>query len=167
MASFESDGKAFFIILIGALVAIIFLATIADSVFTQTNELGHNNLTVTLGAANVTTDIQGRELVSRLSITNESLITVDIPDLTLQTGIGSNGLKTVQILNNDTAGVKGYFAGTEVNVSYTYIPDGYLNNGGARSVQALIVIMGAIAILVFVVVVLVKTGTLGKMMGRG
>ena len=62
---------------------------------------------------------------------------------------------------NDTASD---FAGTSVNVTYNFRPDGYLNNSGARSVSLLIIIFAALALMVFVVAIFIKHGSMGSLM---
>ena len=59
-----------------------------------------------------------------------------------------------------TGGVPGnqIWQGVEVNVSYTANPDGFVG-GGARNVTLLITLFSALAILVFVIVMLFKPET--------
>lgn len=166
MVSFSSDGKAIMMVFIGALVAAVFLGTIADSVFTETNILSRINNTVTFsGTANSSLDIEGRELVSTIEIynaTNSSKgLTSSTSGVFLQTGTSSTtGLLTVQIVVNDTAVA---YIGEPINVTYTYKPDGYLNNAGARSISTLILIFGALAIVVFIIVTFIKFGSMGQL----
>ncbi len=165
MASIKGDGKAIFGIFIGAIIAVVFIATIADSVFTQTSTFTSTNQSVTAPAVNATLDLKGRELLSELESYNATNATRQRTDgVILQTALGSDGLLTVQMTLNDTGAD---FAASPVNVSYTYNPDGYLSNGGARSIQLLVVIMAALAIVIFVIVVAVKEGSLGDLIRRG
>lgn len=163
MGSLQGDGSAILKVFIGAIIALTFIISIADSTFDQTNTLEQVNTTVTIPAINATTDLGGRTLIianNVLNATDNATITTGV---SLQTGVGTNGLQTVQITTNDTATG---FVGTTARISYTYQPDGYLSNGGARSITGLIIIFSAVAIFVFVVVVFIKNGSLGKLMGR-
>lgn len=166
MASFKSDGKSMFMVLIGSLIALAFLAVIADQVSIQTNTLGNINLTVTAPAVNGTLDLQGRTLVGTgvtLNATNSSGVDLNSLGVFIQTGVGDDGLQSVQLGVNDTGAA---FAAKEINVTYTYQPNGYIPLVSGRSVANLIVIFGSLAIVVFVLVTFIMFGSLGKLMGR-
>lgn len=166
MTELKADGKMIFTIFIGAIIAIVFLSTIGDSIFTQTNTFTNINETVTGPAINGTVDLVGRELATSLSVINGSnASSADLlaQGIALQTGVGSNGLLTVQLSLNDSGSE---YVGQPINVSYIYNPQGYVSDGGARSITSLILIFGALAILIFVVVVLFQTGSLSKLLGR-
>lgn len=161
--SFDGDGKAVFAFFVGAIIAIVFLASIADSVFTQTTTGTEANLSVTVPAINVTTAVNGRDLLDTTTVvisnaTNISLVT---HGLNLSDGL-VGGVKTVTLTVNDSAGDN--LVGTTVNLTYDYNPDGYIADSGGRSIALLITIFGALAILVFGIVVFVKDGTLGRLL---
>lgn len=161
MAVLKSDGKAILIVFIGLIITIVLISAVADSVYTQRTVLNSNNATITLpSAANTTVDITGRELVGTATISNGTL---DLSDnFTVSTGTSATtGLRSVQITSNDSSPLH---YGDIANVSYTYRADGYLNNSGARSVAWLIVIFSALAMVVFVIVVFIKHGSLGSLM---
>ena len=155
-------------IFIGAIIVIAFMATIADDVYTQTNTFSLENVTLTTGAVDTNTSIGGRELVGTDWVISNATEADSgpIPSLSLQTGTdATTGLRTVQLVTNATSSAAGY-DNLAVNVSYVQIPDGYLNTSGARSIQSLVLIVGALAILVFAVVLLIKKGSLGEMIRR-
>ena len=164
MGILNTDGKAILVAFIGILVAVTFISPIANSVDTQTSIYRVDNATYTVSSTvNGTTDLTGRALITRVAITNATE-PLDIPSLTLQTGTGTNGLRSVQLLNNDTSNTD--YAGKSVNVSYTYEPDGYLPISGARSVASLIILFGALAIVVFALVSFMKDGSLKELLRR-
>ncbi len=163
MANFQGDGKAIFQVFIGAIIAIAILTTVGNAIFTQTNELTITNVTVTAPAVNATLDLTGRTLVSQTAVVNASNGTQTNVGMFLQTGTGTDGLNSVQLTLNDTAAA---FAGVSLNVSYVFQPEGYLSNTGARAITVLILLFGSLGILVFVLVVFIKNGSLGKLMGR-
>jgi len=163
MVNFQSDGKAIFQVFVGAIIAITFMLTIGDAIFLQTNEITIVNVTVTAPAVNATLDLTGRTLVSQTAVTEASNVSNTSSGLFLQTGTATSGLQTVQLVVNDTAAA---FVGTSVNVSYIMQPDGYVSDSGARAITALILIFASLAILIFVIVVFIKNGSLGKLMGR-
>ncbi len=162
MATLKGDGASFFQILIGAVIAISFLIVIANATVAQTTTFERVNVTADVPSAeNGTTDLLGRALISAdTPITNVS--TFETPEnVSLITGTGANGLQSVQLLLNGTS------AGTpQVNVSYSYQPDGYLPLGSTRSIALLILVFGSLGILIFVLVVLIQRGALGRLIGR-
>ncbi|KKK47751.1 hypothetical protein LCGC14_3152030 [marine sediment metagenome] len=158
----QGDGKAVFVFFIGAIITIVFLASIADNIFTQTNTASNTNLTVTVLAINTSLAIEGRDLIAEISIINSTNISLEFQGLILSDGI-LNGVKTVTLTANDSAVD---LVGDEVNISYTYNPNGYIDSAGGRSIAALILIIGALAILVFGIVVFIKNGTLGRLMSK-
>ncbi len=166
MGNFNTDGKAIFMIFIGVIITITLLAVIADSTFGVTNIITKTNITVTAAAVNVTLDIPGRELISTIEIYNSSNTTQTLIGQggSLQTGVGSDGLLSVQLLLNDSAAS---FAGEDLNLSYTANPNGYISDGGGRSVTNLIIVFAALAILIFIIVVLIKFGSLGELIKKG
>lgn len=162
MTSFKMDGKAILIVTIGALIAVAFIATIADSIFEQTNTINVVNTSVTAPAVNASIDLLGREFISGGNVGNASDNT--IIGAIIETGTSATtGLRTVRLRINDTAAGT---AGLTVNVSYVANPDGYLSDLSSRAVASLILIFGALAILIFVIVVFMKEGSLGKLMEK-
>lgn len=165
MGSFNGDGRAIFMVFIGAIITITLMIVIGNAIVPQTTIITKTNVTVTGANVNATLDLTGRQIVTTVAIVNATNGTKTLVGLggSLQTGIGSNGLLSVQLLLNDTASA---YAGQSINVSYTANPDGYISDSGGRAIARLILIFGALAIMVFVFVVFMKEGTLGKMMGR-
>lgn len=151
-------------IFLAALLGAVLLGTISDGTIFPTTTLSNTNETVTAPAVNATLDLTGRTLIFGLEVYNSTNVTpITVPGGILQTGVGTNGLQSVQLTLNDTAAA---YAGQPVNVSYTYQPDGYLQNSGARSLTLLIVIISALAVVVVVIVYLFR-GSLAQMMRRG
>ncbi len=164
MANFEGDGKAILVGFIGAIIAIVLLASYATDIVGQTSTFSETSKTVTAPAVGGTLDLIGRELFSVATIINASNITgVDLATqgILITDEIGSAGLLTVQMTLNSSATA---WDSQSVNVTYNYKPDGYLNNSGARSINLLVPIFSALAILVFILVMFIKTGSLGKLL---
>lgn len=162
MSSLKSDGKTLLIIFIGAIIAATLIASIADQVVGVTTTITVTNATVTAAVVNTTLDVRGRTLLTTVNIINASNETDTLIDLggSLQTGTGSNGLRSVQLILNDTASD---FAGEDVNISYTADPDGYIPTASGRSITILITLFAALATLIFVIVVLLKHGSMGDL----
>jgi hypothetical protein len=161
MANLKSDGKMIFMIFFGVIIATVLLSSSADQVFIQTNILSISNGTSTAPAVNATLDLTGRTLVGTGIVTNATS-GVTVSGGIVQTGLSSTtGLQTIQLTLNDTASA---YAAESVNVSYTYQPDGYLGNSGARGISTLIIIIGALAVLIYVIVVLYQNENFQRML---
>ena len=162
MVNLNSDGKMIFAIFIGAIITVVFLGSIADSVFLQTNTFSVSNNTVTAPAINGTLILEGRELVSGTtpSVVNTTAHEIQDQGVTVTDGLIS-GVQTVFLSVNDSSVPNN---GSSVNVTYEFNPDGYLKSSSDRSVARLVIITGALAILVFVIVVMIKFGSFGKLL---
>ncbi|KKK89453.1 hypothetical protein LCGC14_2732940 [marine sediment metagenome] len=167
--SLQGDGKAIFTVFIGAIIAIVFLASIADSIFTQSTTFTNANETVTALAVNTSLTLVGRELAdvpaaTTWNATNGTDATNQQDNgITLSTAT-VDGVRTVVLTLNDTASD---FVGDTINVSYIYEPEGYLERAVDRNIVSLITLFGALGALVFVIVVFIMNGSLGRLMGRG
>ncbi len=166
--SLKGDGKAIFTVFIGAIIAIVFLASVADSVFTQSTTFTNSNETVTALAVNTSLTLLGRELAdvpvaTTWNATNGTDATNQQNNgITLSTATVS-GVRTVVLILNDTASD---FVGDSINVSYVYEPAGYLERAVDRSVVGLVTLFGALGALVFVIVVFIMNGSLGALIGK-
>ena len=162
MVNVNSDGKMIFAIFIGAIITVVFLGSIADSVFLQTNTFSVSNNTVTAPAINGTLVLEGRELVSGTTpiVRNSSNIDLQNAGVFVTDGLIS-GSQTV-FLSVNQSGLPNNV--TSVNVTYDFQPDGYLKSPSDRSISRLIIILSALAILVFVIVVMIKFGSFGKLL---
>ena len=177
----ESDGKAIMVVFIGAIIAVALIALIANSVIgTTTGSRTILNETVVSPIANTTpttqdaTDLTGRSLLTTGDALASAIINATglavagsgtaVPNMTLRDGKSfTTGLQTVMIVLNATS--KGQ-EGVNVNVTYDFVPEGFVTAASGRAIVLLITIFSALAIAVFVLVVFIKTGALGRMMGR-
>ena len=164
----QGDGKAIMTVFVGALIAIVFLGVIADSIFNQTNtfDVANDSLSSTNGTTLLLLPELRGKVVSDIVIYNGS------DDFIISSGNftlfnkhinASNGVETVKI--NITATIADGIQTQAWNISYTFQPNGYLERSVDRSIALLIVIFGAIGILIFVLVVLIINGTLGRLLG--
>ena len=161
----KGDGKAFLQVFIGAIIALVLIATIANTTVGDTSTISFVNATVTLPATvNTTVSLTGRDLVT-MTITNTSHGTVNSTAFNT-TDQFVNGIKTVAIQLTDTVDGNLYL-GLQVNATYTANPDGYLSNAGARSISLVTIIIAALAILIFVIAVFYKYGSFGDMIRKG
>ncbi len=169
MADFKSNSAMIFAIFFGAIIATTFIGPIADSVFSQTNTILNSNVTFTAPAVNATLDITGRAVTAGttpvvLNATNISSLDLQDLGVSVVSGTGTNGLLTVQISVNDTGSA---FAGEDVNVTYTFDPDGFLPDSSSRSITNLIILFSALAVVVFVISRVWESAAIKNIMGKG
>ncbi len=161
MASFKADGKMIFMIFVGLIITAVFIASIADSVSDQTSLTTLTNGTFTSAAVNSSVTLPGRANTTTITIVNASNASQDFSaNFTVDTS-DAQGVLGVFLVTRDVTGVG--FPAVSINVSYTYEPSGFLQNSGARNIAALIVIMSALAMVVFVVVMIFKFGSIREL----
>lgn len=166
MVNFKSDGKAIFTMFLGAIIAATLIVGIADQVFNQTTRLDVTLLNVTAPAVNVSLDVIGRDNVQVITIANGTDLGDEIQNLGafLTTNISSTtGLLSVQLFLNDSVSD---YAGTILTLNYTANPDGYVSDVGGRAITKLITLFSALAILIFIIVILFQQETLSKLIGK-
>jgi len=166
-AKIREDAKAIFAVFIGAIIGIVFLASIADSVFVQSNTVSVSNNTITAPATNASVSLTGRELATgnipiTLNASNASGLTLQDLGVFIDTRV-INGVLTVALNVNQTGNA---FAATDINVTYVYEPQGYLQRSVDRNIVALITLFGALAILITVIIIFIMNGTFGDLIGR-
>lgn len=160
--AFKSDGIAIIMVFIGIIIAATFMISIANQTTLMTTaSYIVTNSTVTAPVVNGSLELTGRSLVSAISIYNATNFTqgnLNNLGLNFVTRLGTDGLSSVFLIVNDTGST---FASRSVNVSYTYVPDGSVTNvGGAAPITNLIVIISALAIVLFIIVYFIKDGPL-------
>jgi len=153
-------NKVFGLILlafIAALVGLVLTQTIASNISGFTDTILLSNTTVTAGAyptVNVT-DLTGQEFISGKVFNATNVSGVDLitnTNVSIGEGISATtGLKSVQLTILDPQ-----WASRSLNITYTYGPDGYVDNAAGRSVSNLILIFLAIGIAVVVLAVTMR-----------
>ena len=157
MANFNADGKMVFVIFIGLIITAVFIGSIADSVFLQTNTIAIVNFSATVPATANTTfspQLPGRQNITVITVLNAT--GSDFTNNFTVNTTNAQGTLGIFLFPTDaavTAGVNG----SAVNLTFTYQDNGFLQDSGARSISALIVIISALAMVVFVIVVLWQT----------
>ncbi len=166
MAMLKSDGKMVFMIFLGAIITVVFLGLIADSVSTQTSILTSTNATFTSAAAvNGTVQLTGRANTTVVTVVdgaNDTLVWTG--NFSVNT-VNAAGVPGIFLVTTDAAGAAGQ-NDSAIGVTYSFQPQGYLPDSSSRSVASLIVIFGALAIVVFVIVVMFQFGSIREMMNR-
>ena len=139
-------GVGFIILaIVGILVTLPLLQTVASDVQTMTATTSISNQTITIPADGGTVELLGQNVVGTPIVTNATDgVIITSGNYTIAQGSGSDG----QIAAIYT-GVGDEFAALSGNVSYGYEPDGYIGGtggGAGRAVAALIVLFACIGI---------------------
>lgn len=103
-----------------------------------------NNYTFNPGAAGTVTILSGQELVGTPTVLNASLANgvVTATNYTVAECVRStDNLKGICYTQK-----AGQWASQSTNISYTYYPDGYIDDAGARGLTGIIVLLTAIGI---------------------
>lgn len=164
MASFKSDGKMIFMIFVGAIITVVFLAAIANSVVPQTEIQTFTNLSITTAAVNSSTTLTGRANTTAITVVNASDGTDWTVNFTANT-TDIDGDLGIFLVTTQDAGLAAQNA-TSANVTYSFEGSGYLQDSSSRSVTVLIVFFGALAIVVFVIVVMFKNSPILEKMRK-
>lgn len=146
-------------LLISAMVAIIVGAVLMTTVATyvgQTTSTFTNNDTAdgtatTAPAAGATSDLTGMELIGTPTVINatNATDTIATDNWTIDEGVSTTtSLKTIR-LTMDSASTYG---GEDLNITYTYGTDGYIESSGARGIVGIILIFMAVGIAVIALV---------------
>ncbi len=168
----KGDGAAILSVFVGALIAIVIIAAIGTAVVASTETGTVVNLTFTPSNVNVTPGTlltPGRDvLAGTVLITNETGTTgnTDIGTAarySIQNFVANDGLVHSYLVTNSSAGPDGGY-NVSVNLSYEYRGTGYINDSGGRAIAGLITLFAALAIVVFVIVVFVKRGSMGPLL---
>lgn len=141
---------------IGALVGLVLLQSAAQQTSNSLNTANLINRTFTAPANGATIDLVGQELLSTPVVTNTTGAVITSGNYTIAEGVSTtDGLKRIRYTANSGQG-----ASQSLNVSYTYGPEGYIEDGGGRSIFGLVVIFGALSIAVFLIVPSLRNGVL-------
>ena len=147
---------------IGVIAALAMFPAILGNIGVTTNTATAWNTTVTTsGTANATADLEGQELITIIEVKNE---TEGAPVDYL--GADANVTLTECVSDVTTAksiciqGMNADWVGVNVNVSYIYGADGYIDDSGGRALTTLIAIFAALAVAVFALMPVLKSGVL-------
>lgn len=159
------DLGAVLLIFMGAILGIVLLGSLADSENKATSTITITNDTVTLpSSVGGTSELTGRDHISTTAIVNSTGSDIS-GNVTISDGLGSDGTKTV-ILTLDGLTIDSIeINGTSANVSYVANPDGYVSGAGGTFLT-LVILFGALGVLVFVIVILLKRGSLDFLIRR-
>ena len=160
MASIKNGDLNFiFMIFIGLILAVALLVPSADQISLTTTDDSAVNTTYAMPISASTLELTGRNILNTPVVTNATggeIITTG--NYTIADGTGTDGLISI-ILTSDG----GIYEGENVNISYTYQPDGSMSTSGSRSILRLVLIFGALAILGFAIVQLFKQESFAKL----
>lgn len=119
-----------------------------------------------LTAAGTVTVLTGQELLSTPAVWNQNGSYDCSSNVTIAEGV-STTTGTKRILMTTNAGIDENDLGycTNVNVSYEYAPEGYIDDAGGRSVATIVVLLTALAVAVVALVPTFRSGIINWMSG--
>lgn len=142
------------IVAVGIIVGLVLFQAVASYVEqgtrTNTGTVAAVNTTVTGGAIGKITELTGQELVGTPFVINGTEGTESIVPAAnysvYECVKTSNNLKGIcyKSLSAGTIPANG-----TVRVSYTYYPDGYIDDSGGRSIAAIIILLAAVSIAMY------------------
>ncbi len=166
MVKFEgSDFMAIFGIFIGAIIALVLIANIADAT-NQDNTVVVNETFVPSTTTNGSVNIVGRAVVGTPVISNGTDLVVLGNNFSFASELQTDGLLGISVTSLDGAPQQGFNGGnaSSLNLTYTYIPDGSVG-ATSSAIVLLIKVIAALAIVVFMIVMLFK-GPLKNLLGN-
>jgi len=109
------------------------------------------NFNITIGAAGAIQDLVGQDLIGTATVVNASGDAVDCSaNFTVSEGVSTTtGVKTIIGTTAPTGSVSWCAI---MNVTYTYGPDGYINDAASRTVTTLILLFMALSIAVIALI---------------
>lgn len=172
MTSFKSDGKTLLLVFVGVVITVALILTVANQVTwnTTASHRWDNETVACPSGANTTIGANGRSLTTITAITDANVVYVhDIDGGTSQNNYTLytrpyRGELSVVLFANDT-GFTNCSTDGALNISYIGVPKGYVG-AQSRAITLLIILFSALAILVFVIVMLIKGGSLGNILRR-
>lgn len=153
------DVKVVLGMFVGVIIAIVLMQTMGDNVNASTVTQTYINQTVTAPSVGTTVNLEGKNYEGSAVVVNGSMVistNFSLIQLTV------NGKQVVAL--NNTAATS--YVGRPINVTYTYQPYGYISTSGGRSLFELVLVIAAIALVVFVVTMLWKKASTQNLMGR-
>tara|TARA_Y100000310_G_C20584918_1_gene764884 strand:- start:762 stop:1265 length:504 start_codon:yes stop_codon:yes gene_type:complete len=151
---------------IGIIVGVTLFITVAQTVGDSTNSIvagvgAQANVSITGPADGVTIDLTGQDLLSTPAVSNETDGTIGAGNYTIAEGVSeTTGVKSIQY-----TAIGSEYATEPLNITYTYGPDGYIENSAGRSIALLIPIFAALAIAVLALVPTLRSDLL-RLIGK-
>lgn len=144
----KGEGKIAMIVI--AAVAVIVALVLFQASAQQVEKSNPQNPTIVrnqsiTGVLNTPVTLSGQTLVSVLGVQNDSTgATVSSANYTIGTCVrASDGLKGICYTATGTGTPS---ATGKINVSYSYYPDGYADDAGARGIIGIIILLAAVGI---------------------
>ena len=142
------------VLAISAIVGLVLLQSSAQQTDASLTTRTIYNRTYTAPAANGVIDLIGQELLDTPIVTNAtSGVAIPSTNYTIAEGVSTvDGLKRIRLTTTGACCI----AGKTINITYTYGGEGYIDDAGGRSVYGLVILLGSLAIAVFVVGYVIK-----------
>jgi len=136
-----------------ALVGVVLFQITAQETSKSTDTLYNANTTYTLGADSVAINLDGKAVVGDAVVTNATSGTVVTSDnYTLADNQVVNGVLTATIAPTASSD----YSEMDVNITYTYQPEGYIVDGGGRAIADLIPLFFILGIVILLLLPVIK-----------
>lgn len=132
---------------VGLIICILLLSASAANLDKTSAQVKVVNATYEVPTAGTYTELSGQqEVIGTYNIRNATNANILTTNMTLESVIGSNGQKTLVFYNHESK-----WEGINVNLTYTYGAIGYMPDAGSRGVTAVIIVLSAVALVVFAI----------------
>lgn len=139
------------VITIGILLSTALFGDIGNNIGTLSKTFTITNRTFTTATVGAYVDLIGQELIGTAIVVNASNGAQNA-NVTVEEGISpSTGYKRIRMKTNDAT-----WANKQVNVSYTYGAEGYIEDSSGRAIAVLITIFAALLIMVVALYPVIK-----------
>lgn len=143
----EIEVGTMLMIFIGVIVCLALVPALGTFIGANTGTTDSGNFTKTAGAAGVTIDLVGQDLMNTPIVTNASNgVVINSGNYSITEGVSSTtGVKTIQY----TTATGSAWASKSINISYTYGGAGFIDDAGGRAMVNLILVFAALSVAVF------------------
>lgn len=151
----EVNAGVLVAIAVGIIVCLTLYVGMSDSFGKTTKTLTMNNVTFTAPAIGSCIDLRGQELIDTPVVKNATVGDTVVPATNYTITESVSTVDNLKRIRYCTVGAEGI---GDKNISYTYGPEGYIEDSGARSITSLIAIMAILAVIVFALYPTLKSG---------
>lgn len=158
----EINGVGIFLVaFVGIIVALVLYQSMGSFIGTATGVTPNvqTQYLLTTPANGASVDLPGQELISVTSVRNRTDdVVISAGNYTIEEKVDSTGVKGIVYTSKTAA-----YAAKNVNITYSYYEDGYIDDAGGRSLALLIPVMCALAIIVIALVPAMRNGIMDLM----
>lgn len=148
--------SVFIAIVVGAIMLNPIASNVEQGTRANTGVMAVNNQTIT-GVLNTNLELTGQELVAVSYVTNHTTgAIIPAANYTVKECVRtSDGMKGICYKPTSAADAEGTGCG-KVNISYTYYPNGYMDDAASRTIFPLVILFVCLALALFVLVPIIN-----------